>query len=238
MKTALLLFPKIEKEYNQQEYITACINRVVTEGYFPICPTLIENTSIIKQEYIDHFLPYVDTIYMFVNFGLDQSMFQIIERIGNKKEIVYRTIQCTSNKIPIYTPKQILKDVADKFGMTVVQLCEKTNKRKFVEPRFIYFYRARRLTNANLRDIGKLVGKDHASVLHGIRQIQVVAELKKLYIEKYQTIPQKIEPEKPILPFRLSDPRERNIPPGDIFLKSLVGIGFNAPYMGYKEHSR
>lgn len=71
----------------------------------------------------------------------------------------------------------ILKDVSNKSGIPIAVLKGemlwegKKRKREVVEARQFYFKRARDKTKHSLARIGLLVGKDHATVLHGIKTV-------------------------------------------------------------------
>jgi chromosomal replication initiation ATPase DnaA len=64
-----------------------------------------------------------------------------------------------------------------------------TRKRAYVEARFIYF-NILRLENYGLAEIGRTVTKDHATVLHGVRQVENWTETNtnKSFMEKYKEI--------------------------------------------------
>ena len=53
-----------------------------------------------------------------------------------------------------------------------VDLDENTRKRNVVEARALYFTILKNTTNLTLAKIGAMVDKDHATVLHGIKNLQ------------------------------------------------------------------
>jgi hypothetical protein len=72
---------------------------------------------------------------------------------------------------PVPTLQMILHQVADKHGVTVLDLKSDRRFQKIVEARWEVFYRARHETALSLPQIGRMVGgKDHTTVLHGIKQ--------------------------------------------------------------------
>ena len=54
-----------------------------------------------------------------------------------------------------------------------IDIAEKTRRREVVWLRNIYFYFAKKHTKASLEKIGKLVNRDHATVLHGIKKYHI-----------------------------------------------------------------
>lgn len=63
---------------------------------------------------------------------------------------------------------EIKRVVEDYFG---VKMKDRTRKRKYVEARAFYYRFTRMYTRLSLADIGDIVGRDHASVLNGLRRL-------------------------------------------------------------------
>lgn len=61
--------------------------------------------------------------------------------------------------------------------VTGYNIQSKTRSRKVVEARAIYYYLCKKYTNYSLKDIGSTVGKDHATVIHGLKAINDWMEL-------------------------------------------------------------
>ena len=74
----------------------------------------------------------------------------------------------------------------------------RTRKRHYVYCRSVYFALCRKYTTMSLREIGETVGRDHATVIHGINifndQIKMYNE--KRYLDVYYKISDIIESEK------------------------------------------
>ena len=87
----------------------------------------------------------------------------------------------------IYRPlKSVFKEVISRMDIPENVFISKTRKREIVEARQIYFKRAKVLTSASLTEIGSMVvNGDHATVLHGINQVDTVPSLKRLYAELF-----------------------------------------------------
>lgn len=79
----------------------------------------------------------------------------------------------------------ILYEVSSKTGFTIEELQSRTRNRDIVDARFVYFRRAKEKTKSTFKAIGYLVGKDHASVMHGIREAYENNAVVKLYERCY-----------------------------------------------------
>lgn len=71
---------------------------------------------------------------------------------------------------------------------TGLDLSLQSRRRHLVYARFIFFKLARTHTSHSLDDIGRFINKDHASVLHGVKQFENVIreyedDLYKIYIK-------------------------------------------------------
>lgn len=64
---------------------------------------------------------------------------------------------------------ELLKKINRALGIDITQ---KNRKRLYVYARFIFFHKVKKNTNMNLVDIGNLIGKDHASVIHGLKEYE------------------------------------------------------------------
>lgn len=66
----------------------------------------------------------------------------------------------------------IVRATAEAFHLTPNELRQKSNQRRFAEPRQVAMFLAKELTNASLPEIGKAIGnKHHTTVLHAIDKI-------------------------------------------------------------------
>ena len=72
------------------------------------------------------------------------------------------------------TPSLIISVVAEHFSVKAEDITSKKRNAEFVLPRQVVMYLCRELTNTSLINIGKLLGKkDHTTVIHGIKKIEV-----------------------------------------------------------------
>lgn len=89
----------------------------------------------------------------------------------------------------------ILNAVAEEWGVSAEKIKSKSRKRVYVEPRHIYCKLAISLTKAILRDIGGLLnGRDHTTVLHGIKHAEDLIYTEYDVKERYNKVFNKIKP--------------------------------------------
>jgi chromosomal replication initiator protein len=70
------------------------------------------------------------------------------------------------------TIDSVQKAVAEKYGIKLSQLREKSNRKEIVGPRQVAMYLVKELTNASLPEIGRAFGgKHHTTVIHSINKI-------------------------------------------------------------------
>ena len=79
----------------------------------------------------------------------------------------------------------IKKRINDFFG---IDIDEPTRIQKYVEARMIYYLLCFYFTNMNLSRIAKTVKKNHATVLHGIKNFPDFMETDKQFKEKFLAI--------------------------------------------------
>ena len=83
------------------------------------------------------------------------------------------------------THKIIRKRINEFFG---IDIDEPTRIEKYVEARMIYYWLCYYFTNMNLSKIAKTVNKNHATVLHGIKNFPIFMETDKQFKEKFLAI--------------------------------------------------
>ena len=69
-----------------------------------------------------------------------------------------------------------------------IDINEPTRIEKYVEARMIYYWLCYYFTNMNLSRIAKTVNKNHATVLHGIKNFPIFMETDKEFKEKFLAI--------------------------------------------------
>ncbi len=85
-------------------------------------------------------------------------------------KILKENFDAVSNK---YSEKKILSSICSYFAIDVDDIQSKSRVKKFAYPRQIAAYLLKELTHKSLNEIGKMLGgRDHASVLYFIKQVQ------------------------------------------------------------------
>lgn len=77
-----------------------------------------------------------------------------------------------SGPVPIKFP-EIVREVCEQFGLSKDALLSKSKSNSIVRPRWVVMYLAKTLLKRSYPDIGeRLGGKDHTTVLHGVREME------------------------------------------------------------------
>jgi len=71
----------------------------------------------------------------------------------------------------------ILKTVAEYYGLSLNLTKLKSRRADIVKVNHVYFYLASNFTNESLTKIGRLVNRDHATVIHGVNKIRIEINL-------------------------------------------------------------
>ena len=252
MKNALILIPSTNSGVNRMEYLSACIKTAEASGYVSFVPS-VELSSPFRKEFIDSSIPYMDTILLFVDFGIDQEMFDIIDRVVLAgKEVVYK--RCLEADLrTTHTPlARILNEVSKSTGVSLDNLKSSRRNRNYADARYVYMRRAKEVTFCSFREIGLLVGKDHASVIHGVKQAQRVKQVVELYdlcygqtyiktetLEHTQVdrLANSQEIERPVLPYRSMDKREQVVQDAKPIVRPVSERGYYNAFSGYRPHN-
>lgn len=69
-------------------------------------------------------------------------------------------------------PQRILEMVAEFYGFEAMDLLKQCRRHEYVTARQIAWYLHRMITGATLPELGKMYGRDHTTVLHGLRSFK------------------------------------------------------------------
>jgi len=237
MKTAIIIIPQIIENGNLGMYLSACVEKVQRDGYTILHSTYWSEYSEINIKVLmNKIIHSTDAFYLFVDFGINNFMIEIVNRFLIKENGEYRFIKEIKVEIVLSvkhgTLNGFLLEISKITGFSIEALKGKTRKREIVEARQIYFTRAKLFTKASLAMIGGLVGRDHATVLHGIKQVNEVAELIRKYDDwfgekKQNKIAVHFEPEPNKTPYK----SPYKSPYASVMSSSNKG------YSGFREHS-
>ena len=105
------------------------------------------------------------------------------------KDVIY------PNKPKEVTPALILNIVAEHFNVKSEDITSKKRNAEFVQPRQVFMYLCRDLTDTSLSNIAKFLGKkDHTTVIHGINKIEEEMKMNDELKNKIDIIKKKINP--------------------------------------------
>lgn len=83
--------------------------------------------------------------------------------------------------------REVFNLLLSEYGIHEKHIRSRSRKFEFVRCRSLWFYLMRRYTNCSLSEIGKMLGRDHSTVVHSIKKIddekQMYAECRERYIE-------------------------------------------------------
>jgi len=191
MKNALLLIPSnLNDKVDRTDYLNHCIRNAMRAGYMPYTPDLYEMfNDVSRKEYVDRLLlakGVISTVLFFIDYSVDSLMFDLLYRVKDD-DIEIVNVRLPEKELRQCSPTalSILADVSKKTAIPLEILVTRTRRREVVDARYVYFRRAKEKTKASLREIGIPVGKDHASVLAGIRVANNVKAVMNLYNRLY-----------------------------------------------------
>jgi hypothetical protein len=136
----------------------------------------------------------------------------------------------------------VLKEVSDITGISIDALKSKSRQADISVARQIYFKRAKMQTKQSLARIGLIVNRDHATALHGIKQVEEVYELGNLYCDYFGGKRLQREPKIKLVQ-SVKEPIKEPVKPKEMPVqrtwidKSSMKIGSMGGYSGYREHS-
>lgn len=189
MKTAIILFKDHTDDNNY--FLKACCEKANKDGYTVLHSSEFDDYRKIDiKAFIERTSQAVDAFYLFIDNGITESMTDVIRKYYYRddsgfifsKEIKIEAILGYKSK----SLASILKYISEKVEIPVDILKMKTRKREIVEARQFYFKEAKKQTNHSLAKIGAFVGKDHATVIHGIKTVNDVREVREKYEELFE----------------------------------------------------
>lgn len=74
-----------------------------------------------------------------------------------------------------------LELVSVHMGVSVEDMVSKSRKRPIVEARAIFYQYCRDMCDATLEDIAEIVGKNHATIIHSLKNIEYWGDLREKY---------------------------------------------------------
>lgn len=182
MKTTLVLIPDTPAVVNRKAYITDCIKETIALGCLPLMYEFYKEV-LFFTDFLKTSLEQTDKVIIYQDFEQGEALRSVVEAQDFKGEIIMANLQ--NHQKHAMSLEDILREVALKTETQVQQLKDRSRERNVVDARFLFFKRAWVLTGFTLARIGEVVNRDHATVLHGIREIDSVRELQTLYHQHY-----------------------------------------------------
>lgn len=103
----------------------------------------------------------------------------------------------TTSETPTKTSTRldrILATVADYFNVTRDQLVSPSRQQHIVLPRQVCMYLARKRTTCSLEEIGDVLGgRDHTTVMHGVRTIDRAVRCNDLVEKQVRQVEERLE---------------------------------------------
>ena len=91
------------------------------------------------------------------------------------------------------TVEAIKRLVCDRYNVRPAEMDSPRRARSVARPRQVAMYLAKQLTSLSLPDIGRKFGRDHSSVLHGVRKIEGLMKDDKALAEEVEALRRQLE---------------------------------------------
>lgn len=91
------------------------------------------------------------------------------------------------------TVEAIKSTVCDRYNVRPAEMDSPRRARSVARPRQVAMYLAKQLTSLSLPDIGRKFGRDHSTVLYGVRKIEKLMEEDKALEEEVEALRRKLE---------------------------------------------
>ena len=125
------------------------------------------------------------------------SLFNNLERTEITMEIAERELAniITPDKPREITPQLIIEVVSEHYHISVDQMISKNRSSDIAKPRLIAMYLCKNMTSNSLDVIGSLLGgRDHSTIIHGIKKVTEEYESNETVRNTIETIKKKINP--------------------------------------------
>lgn len=120
-----------------------------------------------------------------------------LENTDITMEVAVKELQniISPNKPKEITPQLIIDVVCEHFHITQEQMVSKSRSNEIARPRQIAMYLSKSMTDTSLDSIGSLLGgRDHSTVIHGIKKIEEEMNSNEHTVSLINTIKKKINP--------------------------------------------
>ena len=188
MTPALVLIPQDLGAVNRDKYLEGCIRNVLKAGYFPLSRDIYSSFANMESEqFVASVIGICKAVFLFIDFGMSPDMVSAAaEAVMGIVPVNYVKIIENGTSDFIISPEDILMDVSIRTNATIEELKNRTRRREVVDARFIYYRRVKEIfkDTLSLSQIGKPVNRDHATVIHGLKEATTTKEV----MAKYESI--------------------------------------------------
>lgn len=95
--------------------------------------------------------------------------------------------------IGISQRRSVINMVANVMNIGYHKACDKKREREYVMVRHFYYFIMKKYSTVSLQEISKEVGKNHATVLHGVKNVANLIEVDKGVRALWQKIEKEVE---------------------------------------------
>ena len=175
------------EELNLLKELNSIVSSALKTEIHPPDPQTVSKIIIFYTEYLELLMPENVIAYLATIPIKDiRQLRGILENIKTRtnfcpsasiKKIVDEVLKLYFSQKGEITLEQILETVCVYFKADIQMIKSRSRKKAYSLPRRIYFHLCRQLTPQSLKSIGKLVGREHSTVIYGLDEI--VSEIEK-----------------------------------------------------------
>ncbi len=189
MKPALVLISEPKPPINKAKYLGCCFQHVIQAGHFPISKDVYEKFMEMEDgKFLKEMMQICPAIYLFIDFGINSFMNKAIKAaVKNDIEVIYVRIDPKPDDCS-WKLADVLQEVSNLEEIPLEVLKSETRRQDVADARFIAWRRIKEIfgDTVSYAKIGaETGGKDHATVMYGIKQAKQVRELTQKYEQYY-----------------------------------------------------
>ena len=98
------------------------------------------------------------------------------------------------NEEDAITPDRIMQVVSEHYGVSIDDICSKKRNAEIVLPRQVFVYLCRELINTSLVTVGKMIQRDHTTVMHSVEKVENMLKTDTGFANTVEIIRKKIVP--------------------------------------------
>ena len=185
-------------------------SRLSTGVSAPILPLETDyplRLAFLERKAFETTLPAAHDVLVFMAERIASNM-RVLQGAINRLESHYRQF---GGEISVDRAQKVLEDllpvndrtptveaikglVCDRYNVRPAEMDSPRRARSVARPRQVAMYLAKQLTSLSLPDIGRKFGRDHSTVLHGVRKIEGLMKDDKALAEEVEALRRQLEP--------------------------------------------